>query len=214
MRSIRDCRTPCSGNAELNKHKNIRWKIGPSNLRTVQWMRSLPNPSRQDCLTRNSARLRELGEGEKITVVGWALAARKGNPESCNCYLPSKEDKDNHIVLVDPSVGHPTLTDNEQNSVTVEFTPRVRLGHPKFHAGKAGTPIDPTWRPGQTCKRGKLLVRVTGVLMFDTEHYCVMPKLKRATNWEIHPILKFEYCPKGKTCRADSDENWIDFDNN
>jgi hypothetical protein len=212
MSSIRDCRTPCSGNAKLNKQKNVRSKWGPSALRTIAWMRALPNPSKADCLSRNTARLRQLGEGQKITVVGQALAARAGSPESCNCYLRRKEDKDNHIVLVDPSLRHPTLTNNEQNSVTVEFTPRVRLRHPNFTQEKLEPLIDPTWRHGQTCKRGKLLVRVTGVLMFDTEHYCVMPKLKRATNWEIHPILKFEYCAKGKTCRADSDENWIDFD--
>jgi hypothetical protein len=24
--------------------------------------------------------------------------------------------------------------------------------------------------------------------------------------------IKMEYCPKGKTCRADSDENWKDLD--
>jgi hypothetical protein len=76
--------------------------------------------------------LRQLGEGQKITVVGWALAARAGNPESCNCYLRAKEDKDNHIVLVDPSLRRPTLSNNEDDSVTVEFTPRVRLRHANF----------------------------------------------------------------------------------
>ena len=29
---------------------------------------------------------------------------------------------------------------------------------------------------------------------------------------EIHPILMLEYCPKNKTCKKDSDENWIDLD--
>jgi len=29
---------------------------------------------------------------------------------------------------------------------------------------------------------------------------------------EIHPVLKFEYCDDGDTCRADSDENWKDLD--
>jgi len=59
---------------------------------------------------------------------------------------------------------------------------------------------------------GKLLVRVTGLLLFDTGHLFHHP-LKRDTNWEIHPVLKMEYCPNGKTCRADSDENWKDLDN-
>jgi hypothetical protein len=99
------------------------------------------------------------------------------------------------------------LRNNEDDSVTVEFTPRVRLGHPNFTQEKLEPLIDPTWKPGQVCRKGKLLVRVTGILMFDTEHYCVMPKLTRATNWELHPILKFEYCPKGESCRADSNAN-------
>jgi len=208
MNSIRDCRRPCSGNAELNKQKNVRSKWGPSTLRTIAWMRALPNPSKADCLSRNTARLRQLGEGQKITVVGWALAARAGSPESCNCYLRAKQDKDNHIVLVDPSLRRPTLRNNEDDSVTVEFTPRVRLGHPNFTQEKLEPLIDPTWKPRQVCRKGKLLVRATGILMFDTEHRCVMPKLNRATNWEIHPILKFEYCPEGETCRGDSDANW------
>jgi hypothetical protein len=59
---------------------------------------------------------------------------------------------------------------------------------------------------------GKLLVRVTGLLLFDTGHLSPH-SLKRDTNWEIHPVLKMEYCPNGATCRADSDENWKDLDN-
>jgi len=55
-------------------------------------------------------------------------------------------------------------------------------------------------------------VRVTGLLLFDSQHFS-HELLIRDTNWEIHPVLKMEYCPKGKTCRADSDENWADLDN-
>jgi hypothetical protein len=51
-------------------------------------------------------------------------------------------------------------------------------------------------------------VRVTGILMFDSEH-SLGKKLVRSNNWEIHPVLALEYCPKGRCCTADSDENWV-----
>ena len=47
-------------------------------------------------------------------------------------------------------------------------------------------------------------------LMFDSEHFIKRP-LVRETNWEIHPILKLEYCPDG-SCSASSDQGWQDLD--
>jgi hypothetical protein len=48
------------------------------------------------------------------------------------------------------------------------------------------------------------------VLMFDSEHF-LGRHLKRYNNWEIHPVLKFEYCPTGQTCSKDSG-NWKNLD--
>lgn len=56
------------------------------------------------------------------------------------------------------------------------------------------------------------MVRVTGLLMFDSKHF-FLEALKRDTDWELHPVLKMEFCPSDQTCRADSDENWADLDN-
>jgi hypothetical protein len=131
--------------------------------------------------------LKQLGEGQKITVVAWALTARKGSGEKCNCDLTHKEDTDNHIVLVDRNVRNPTLTKDEDHSVTAEFTPRVRLAHPNFTRNTLNH------------------------LMFDSAHFFGDP-LSRGTDWEVHPILKLEYC-KGKTCRANNDKNWVGLDN-
>ena len=100
---------------------------------------------------------------------------------------------------------------NEPDSETAEFTPRVRLDHPNFTQEKLEPLIDPDWNPGDTPKKGKLLVRVTGLLMFDSEHYCGR-HLTRHNDWEIHPVLRMEYCPEGQTCRPDSDENWKDLE--
>jgi hypothetical protein len=71
--------------------------------------------------------------------------------------------------------------------------------------------IDRNWKPKDNNAHGKRLVRVTGLLLFDSGHLFRHP-LTRATNSEIDPTLKMEFCPDGKTCRADSDENWVDLD--
>jgi hypothetical protein len=129
--------------------------------------------------------------------------SQTGEQGKLNCDLPDPENQDNHIVLVDPRVKNPTLAQDEIRSVTAEFTPRVRLEHLNF----ARTQLNKLIEKGG----GKLLVRVIGLLLFDSKHF--FDPLTRDTNWEIHPVLKMEYCPKGKTCRADSDENWVDLDN-
>ena len=158
-------------------------------------------------------------EGTQARVVGFLLAVKQEHGESCNCGLDVVDvTTDNHLVLVNPKV----VTDNplpaqftttqikavfkkrEPKSVTAEFTPRVRAdGHPNF--------TSELQEMLNTTAQGALRVRVTGQLMFDSEHFHNLP-LKRATQWEIHPILKLEYCPKNKTCKTDSDENWIDLD--
>jgi hypothetical protein len=217
VNDITDCPDEGCGQGidpELNKRKNIRSDDQPSVLRSIQWLQKLKSPPKADFCDaddRNRDQLRELGEGQKITVMAWALAARKGGQESCNCKLKLPHDTDNHIVLVDPDLDNPTLAANEKKSQTAEFTPHVRLDHPNFTQDRLESLIDPDWDSGETPRKGKLLVRVTGLLMFDSEHYCHNP-LARQNNWEIHPVLKIEYCADGQTCRADSDENWIDLD--
>src|SRR5205807_6739009 len=143
-------------------------------------------------------KLTALGEGKVITVEAWALVARKGGGESCNCKLLSVADTDNHIVLIDPSVKNPTLASNERNSETAEFTPRIRLDHPKLARANLQSLI--------TAGHGKLLVRITGQLMFDSEHSIGGLHLKRHNNWEVHPVTGLKYCQK-KTC---SESDWKD----
>ena len=187
---------------ELDKRKNVQSDDQQPVLRTIRWMKGLDDPTNlTECGSREE--LKQLGEGQKITVVALALTAKKGGPESCNCDLPGPANQDNHIVLVDPRVKNPTLAKDEIRSVTAEFTPRVRLQHPNFTRTKLNKLIKP---------KGKLLIRITGLVLFDSKHF-FHDDLTRDTNWEIHPVLKMEYCAKGKTCRADRDENWIDLDN-
>ena len=205
---------------ELNRRKNISSDNGPSEIRTIQSIKDLHHMGRGE-LTQCGSRekLKELGEGKKITVVAWAATVRAGGQESANCELPDAQDTDNHIVLFDSSITNPVLTkESEYDSVTAEFTPRVRADHhPNFTREMLGPLIDQNWKPPKKKDskgkdpKGKLLVRVTGLLMFDSGHVFGYP-LHRATNWEIHPIFKMEFCPEGQTCRADSDDHWVDLD--
>jgi hypothetical protein len=148
-----------------------------------------------------------LGEGKKIVVVANALIARKGGGESRNCKLLSVADADNHIVLVDRvlkkkpgETAKQTLARREADSITAEFSPRVRLDSTNLTRANL--------QPLITANSGVQQIRVTGVLMFDSEH-SLGGHLKRHNNWEIHPVLDMDYCPKGKKCTADSDDNWV-----
>jgi len=105
-------------------------------------------------------------------------------------------------VIVSPKLKHPTLATNEPTSQTAEFTPRVRAAnHPNFTFDK----LNPLIKE----QGGKLLVRVTGQQMYDSEHALGGHPLKRLNDWEIHPIFAMDYCPKAKTCTAGSDVNWV-----
>jgi hypothetical protein len=195
----------CGGQYDpnLNRRKNIRSDNQQAIMRSIQWMKALPDPKHFSRQNTNRGELSRLGEGQRVTVAAYALVARKGSKESCNCGLAAPKDTDNHIVLVDPALKNPTLEANEEDSETAEFTPRVRLQHRNFTREKLEPLIE--------AHGGKLLVRITGLLMFDSEHF-LGRHLKRHNNWEVHPVLKLEYCSQGATCRPDSNANWKNLD--
>jgi hypothetical protein len=223
---IRVC--PNTGCGELDPNLNIQknivpFNVGPVKKMTVDDMKALPQLEFEIGADRKP--LRDLGEGNRVRLVAYALVARRGNPESCNCKLASVADTDNHIVLVDegaleqfPAFVPPTnkkltkkqiakakldiVHQREEDSITAEFTPRVRLSHPKLGRPNLQPLID-------DAPRDALLVRVTGVLMFDSEHAQPGRRLHRHNDWEIHPVLKMEYCPTGETCAEDSNANWV-----
>ncbi len=202
----------------LNILKNIISINTPITDRTLSWMKSRKNPEH---LIEKGERneLTNMGEGQQVRVVGYLLAVKPElGGESCNCYLRTAETTDNHLVLVTkntiekfplpPNANKSTIKavfkKREAESVTAEFAPRTRSDHPNFTFEKTQPLIN-------TTAQGALLVRITGQLMFDSEHF-FRHKLPRVNNWEIHPIFRFEYCPKGKTCTAASNDNWVDID--
>jgi hypothetical protein len=201
----------------LNRLKNMKTEDGgDATVRTLAWMKKLDDPenfSQGD--TREE--LEKLGEGTKITVVAYLLVAKAElGGESCNCGFKTAALTDNHLVLVtkatvDKFPAGATKAQNtaafktrEPQSETAEFTPRVRQDHPNFTREVVQPLIDA--KPQKA-----LLVRVTGQLLFDSEHF-IKKHLVRVNNWEIHPVTKLEFCEKGNKCKATSDDGWKSLD--
>jgi hypothetical protein len=204
---------------KLNKLKNVEMlKIDKPLDVSLDWIKERPDPTKYKIKGKRKE-LRKLGEGKVLRVVGYLLAVKMElGGESCNCYIRTEADTDNHLVLVTkatldahplpPNADEKTLKKvfalRERESVTVEFTPRVRKHHPKFTNPDVQPMIDKT-------QQGALLVRITGPLMFDSEHF-FEHQLRRVNNWEVHPVFRFEYCPEGKACTDNGTENWVDLD--
>lgn len=163
-------------------------------------------------------KLKEKGEGDMVRVVAWAIDSRPQKTrdknkrgESCNCGFRGVTDPENtdvHIVLIDdatlklkakatpaqsPSEKHPkgvkaksaafnTLKKREARSQTAEYTPRLRVARNEEFDGSELKKLI-------TANNGALLVRVTGLLFYDSEHTLGPFKLLRASDWEIHPRI-------------------------
>jgi len=158
---------------KLNRLKNIKTLNGSVHNRTLIWMKTHADPKQyQRGEDRNE--LIKLKEGQRTRVVGYLLRAKlELGGESCNCYLRTEETTDNHLVLVTEdtvnkfqlpanptkAILDSTFHSREAESITVEFTPRVRkLSHPHFTSESIQPFID-------AAAQQALLVRVTGQLM-------------------------------------------------
>lgn len=211
LTKIEDCpETGCGPSLDphLNRQKNIDDVGGDPLTKTIRNLKDLPDPIPGFKVGQTREKIIALGEGQKIRVVAYALVVRKGSAESCNCKLTSARDTDNHIVLVDRlarrragETPKQLLARREEDSITAEFTPRTRLVYPNLTRANL--------QPLITASGGALKVRITGLLFFDSEH-SLGHHLKRHNNWEVHPVMALEYCPKSKRCTADSDDNWKD----
>ena len=119
LNDITDCPdTGCGPSLDpnLNKQKNIATDTQAAAKKDFQDLAALPDPVPGFKIGNTREKLTALGEGQKITVVAYALVARKGSKESCNCGLSQPSDTDNHIVLVDPSLTSPSLVDETDSS--------------------------------------------------------------------------------------------------
>jgi hypothetical protein len=137
-----------------------------------------------------------LGEGNQTVLEGYVRIARQEGAESVNCgsHVPNDPNyHDIHISIVE------NPSDNECSGVVVEMIPHHR-------------PAAWTQTNVQAVATARLLVRVTGQLMFDSSHtpcsggVSVRGDPARVSLWEIHPIYKFEVCPQGG---CSSGNGWV-----
>src|SRR5207245_3462768 len=113
--------------------------------------------------------------------------------ESVNCYRPSDEENDIHIMLGQSRDDEPCQT------VTAEMSPHFR-------------PL--TWTPDNLNEMRQHPVRITGQLFFDSSHKpCTDGKGSpaRVSVWEIHPIYSIDVCRKTtlQTCKAGPASIWM-----
>jgi len=130
-------------------------------------------------------------EGQAVRTMGYLWSSKREHAESCNCGLDAAGITgqlltDIHMVVTT------TKNANEKSSITAEITPRVRALRPNPN----------TWHWSSIHTFNKKFIRITGWLMLDTHHLVSAP-LKRATNWEVHPITRLEVCVSTVTkCRS------------
>lgn len=126
-------------------------------------------------------------EGVSISVEGFIAKVKKQTSgEKTNCGFTKPNEVDWHVPLV------ALATDQENMSVVVELTPRVRKDHANWTEANL-TPSGP-----------KPLFRISGWLMYDPDHPGHLfdpahpkPNRFRRTLWEIHPITKIEVWKNG-----------------
>lgn len=122
---------------------------------------------------------------------GQLVGAVVEGKEKCNCDRKEPDHVDYHLWLR-------AKADNDiTQAVVVEMTPRVRVKHPRWIVK------DLTFIAAK-----KFPVRISGWMMFDGEHKEQLfnpdnpgkdkKLIRRATLWEIHPIMKVEFKQGGK----------------
>jgi hypothetical protein len=129
-------------------------------------------------------------EHRAATVVGYVFDVRPGGIESANCHARDADQRDTHITLaLDPGRG------NGSERVIVEVTPRIRTL-------MASRGVDWSTRALRRDLLGRW-VRVTGWLLFDSEHAQqsentapARPANWRATAWELHPVTAIAIVPR------------------
>jgi hypothetical protein len=179
IKSIADCPpNGIGGDSKLNHAKNRTdaptGTIKNKKFGQIAAMESSEPSTWSQGADRSS--LEALGEGTAVRMEAFLIKVKHYTKpsETCNCKLPLEENNDFHLVLGN------TPETTEDNSLTAEMTPRVRLhDHPEW-----------TYAKLQQLAGSEIKIRVTGYLMLDTQHLHGGPH--RLTNWEIHPVTEFE----------------------
>jgi hypothetical protein len=191
------------GDDLLNRAKN-RTDMPPATAQvqvmSTAEMKALPQPKTWDT-GMSREKVRQAGEGKLVSLTGYLQVAKHEGAESCNCDLTRRADTDVHMVMVSD------LEDEETDSVTAEITPRFRESANHLPGW--------LWVNVKNNLEGEY-IRVTGRLMLDTKHIPQLHRLQgerankglaRATNWEVHPIMRIEVCRKSTTA-CDQGKGW------
>lgn len=163
----------------LNNNKNRTDVPGDSDYVDIGWsdLANLPSDRLNDFV---SAPVRVVGFlSHKINV------ENSGNGESTNCHFTADNEVDWHIYLTSSAAQQISM------AIIFETTPRTRPQH-KWTTSMLSALVN-----------SQNQVRISGWLMYDSEHIDVIGK-QRATVWEVHPITKIEIQSNGA---------WVDIEN-
>jgi Bacterial SH3 domain len=163
----------------LNNNKNRTDVPGDSDYVDIGWsdLANLPSDRVNDFV---SAPVRVVGFlSHKVNV------ENSGSGESTNCHFTADNEVDWHIYLTGSPAQQISM------AIIVETTPRTRPQH-QWTTGMLSALVNSSNQ-----------VRISGWLMYDSEHINVIGK-QRATVWEVHPITKIEIQSNGK---------WVDIEN-
>lgn len=182
----------CGGDKLLNRRKNLVTKPDQADIEDWDFnkMTHVTFPKTWADGTPRTL-LKSWGEGTPIRISAFLIKVKNypSGKESCNCNLKVESNNDFHLVLVE------RRQQREKRSITAEITPRLRTD------GWTFAKLD-------ALAKAKQYVRVTGYLMFDSQHAgSSIPA--RLTHWEIHPATAFEVCTLTKS-ECDQGQGWID----
>ncbi len=138
-----------------------------------------------------------VSEGDRISVTGYLHRAEEGsNSESVNC--AGKDGRDIHLNI---NKTKPVTEYNEWTGIVAEVAPQVLL------PGWTSKDHAKVLKALQAVQAADLPVLAIGSLTYDNGHQVNSDKNhpkgtnpKRISLWEVHPVLEFYVCPKGKSC--------------
>ncbi|MDQ3175721.1 MAG: hypothetical protein M3Q91_18755, partial [Acidobacteriota bacterium] len=197
-----------SGDAKLNVLKNLKKK--PTNAEAEEMtiadviFLNASTPTKWKSGQDRQA-VTDLGEGKGVRIKGYLINAHQtGGTETCNCHLVGLANNDFHLNFVQEQPTSPPAGSTKKaiiaakqplmkSSMVIEMSPRSR--NKRWSLPRL-----------QALSDGFNYVRVTGWLMFDSQHPS-FSHLPRASAWEIHPVTKFEVCTQ-TVAECDAGTGW------
>jgi hypothetical protein len=200
---------PDAGCAAWDRQLNVRknYTSDPKNQTPVTLslgdIRAMKYPA-QWFAGKDRGELEALGEGRLVRVEAYLVGVRYDEASSANCNLGETPFLSQRLILVSEDALGLKLPGRELKSVSAVITPRVRRIHSEQSRVKGRDVWITNWAKWKldsliyAAPRTGLLVRVTGLLLLNTEH--IYAPLYRSTDWEIHPVLEIEVCRRADRC--------------